>query len=127
MHFFCSTLNNALMSNFSFVDLRFKKKYIFILNELVRLNLIKSFIFNKNNIRVFLRYFENKPMFKLFCFFKSGNKVFMRNSNINKLEKKNGYFLDFFFSNSNFFTEKDILLLKKIGGVFVLRIKFFFI
>lgn len=127
MHFFCSSLNNALSSNFSFVDIRFKKKYIFVLNEFVRLNLIKSFIFSKNNIRIFLRYYDNKPLFKLICFLKKGNKMHIRNSGISDLSKKKGYFLDFFFSNSFFFTEKDILLLKNVGGVFVLRVKFFFL
>jgi hypothetical protein len=125
MHLFCNKINNALEKNFIFVDLCFKKKYIYILNELLRLNLIKSFFFNKNKIRVYFRYYNNKSIFFLNCKIKSS---YVKNVNFKFIEKKFKYensFLDFFFSSKLSLNEKNLLFLKGVGGVYVLRTVFF--
>jgi hypothetical protein len=125
MHFFCNKINNALNKNFIFIDLCFKKKYIYILNELLRLNLIKSFFFNKNKIRIYFRYYNNKSIFFLNCKISSS---YIKNYNYNFIKKKVKYensFLDFFFSSNFSLKEKNLLFFKGIGGVYVLRTFFF--
>ena len=125
MHLFCNKINNALIKNFIFVDICFKKKYIYILNELLRLNLIKSFFFNKNKIRIYFRYYNNKSIFFLNCKMTSS---YVKNVNFKFIEKKFKFensFLDFFFSSKLSLNEKNLLFLKSIGGIYVLRTVFF--
>jgi len=123
MNLFCSQINNALKQNFIFVDIRFKKKYIYILNELVRLNLIKNFNYNKYYIKVYLRYYENKPMFFIKSVTTQGNKVYLNYNKVKGLYKNNGVDLDIFSSNIGLFSEKNILFLKNIGGLYSVKVK----
>jgi hypothetical protein len=124
MHLFCSQINNSLNNNFLFVDLRFKKKYIYILKELLRLNLIKSFSFNKNIIRIYFRYFKSKSIFFLNCKMTSSYiENFSNKKIIKKIKNENG-FLDFFFSSKISFNEKNLLFFKGSGGIYALRVFF---
>jgi hypothetical protein len=125
MHIFCNKINNALNNKFVFIDLRFKKKYIYVLNELVRLNLIKSFFLKKDFIRIYFRYYSNKSIFFLTCEFLSSNLKNVSKKFIEKKIKNENGSLYFFFSSKLSLNEKNLLFLKGIGGVFALRVNFF--
>lgn len=101
-----------------------KKKYLFILNELLKLNLIKSFSYDKKIIRVYFRYFKNKPVFFLHCKISSGKKLNFGYNKIINLNKNENTFIDIFSSNSSSFSDKNILFFKGSGGIYILRIDF---
>ena len=124
MNLFCSQINNALCKNFIFIDVRFKKKYLFILNELLKLNLIKSFSYDKKIIRVYFRYFKNKPVFFLYCKISSGKKINFGYNKIINLKKNENTFIDIFSSNACSFSDKNILFFKGSGGIYILKINF---
>lgn len=114
-------LNIGYMTNSLVVKVVFKKKYLFVLEKLLKINCIDSFTFDKNFIFIKLRYYKNKPLFFFSVRSKAGNKVYK------KISK------DFFhFSHSQFslfFTNKGLLTLqeaifKNVGGEHVADIFF---
>lgn len=123
MNIFCSQINNALSQNFSFIDIRFKKKYIYLLNELVNLNLIKFYNFNKRYIRIYFRYYKNKPIFFLDCKLTSGKKSYLSFKKIQNIYNNGSDSISIFSSSISFFSEKDILYLRENGGLFIMKIK----
>jgi len=128
MHIFCNKINVALKQNFIFLDLCFKKKYIDILYKLLEFNLIKSFNFNKKIIRIFFRYYNNKPVFFLDCEVFSSCKKFYKLQKIKKIYKNENDFIDFYSTNSNIssISCKRFMLLKNIGGLKILKINLLF-
>lgn len=114
-------INVGYMTNSLIVKVKFKKKYFFILEKLLKLNCIDSFTFNKNFIFIKLRYFQNKPLFFFLIKSTNGNKIF------NKFFKniKNSYSsnLSLFFTDKGFLTLEETFF-KKIGGEFVVDILF---
>ncbi len=125
MYIFCNKINNALKQNFIFLDLCFKKKYIDVLYQLLNLNLIKSFNFNKRFIRIFFRYSNNKPIFSINCEVLPSRKKFFK---IKKIYKKEVSSIDLFSTSSNIssVTTKDFLILKNIGGLKIIKINLLF-
>jgi len=121
MYIFCNKINNALKQNFIFLDLCFKKKYIDVLNQLLILNLIKSFNFNKKYIRIFFRYYKNKPLFFIKCEVFSSEKKFFK---INKIHNKEISSIDIFSTSNNIssINSKDFLILKNVGGLKIIKI-----
>lgn len=122
MNIFCNQINNALNQNFSYIDIKFKKKYIYILNELLKLNLIKIFNFNKKYIRIYFRYYQNKPIFFLESKITFSKKSFL---SLNKIKNlcNNYSSLDIFSSNGENFCEKNIIYFKEKGGLYIMKIK----
>ena len=59
-----NVLNIGYITNSSEVKVIFKKKYIFVLEKLLKINCIKSYTFDKNFIHISLRYYNNKPLFE---------------------------------------------------------------
>jgi hypothetical protein len=114
-------INVGYMTNSLIVKVKFKKKYFFILEKLLKLNCIDSFTFNNNFIFIKLRYFQNKPLFFFLIKSTTGNKIFKKFfKNI-----KNSYSSNL----SLFFTDKGLLTLEetffnKIGGEFIVDILF---
>lgn len=84
MNNLCSIINNAYSSNFRKVILCFKKQYVYVLNKLVQANLILNYKIFKNSIEVNLKYFYNKPLFKLILVSKGIEKKIIH---INLLKK----------------------------------------
>jgi hypothetical protein len=124
MYIFCNQINNALNQNFLFVDIKFKKKYIHILNELLKLNLIKFYNFNKKFIRIYFRYYKNRSIFFLDCKITYGKKNFLSFNKIKFLYNNyNDNSLDIFSSSIGNFCEKNILYLNEKGGLYILKIK----
>jgi hypothetical protein len=124
MNIFCNQINNALNKNFSFIDIYFRKKYIYILNELLNLNLIKFFNFNKKYIRIYFRYYKNKSIFFLDCKTTFGKKCFLSFNKIKNLyNNKKDISLDIFSSSNCNFSEKSTLYFKENGGLYILKIK----
>lgn len=116
-----NVLNVGYMTNASNVKIVFKKKYIFILEKLLKINCIHSFTFDENFIFIKLRYYKNKPLFFFLMKSKGGNRIFKK------------FFKNFGFTNysnlSLFFTDKGLLTMeetffKKVGGEHVVDILF---
>lgn len=121
MEFLFNSLNMGYMTNSFVVKVIFKKKYLTVLEKLLRLNCINGYSIENNFIKIKLRYFRNKPLFFFDIKSKKGNKIY-----------KNFYsiFLNAYILNSSlFFTNKGLLTLeevrfKKIGGEHLVDILF---
>lgn len=66
MNILCSCLNNAMSKNFIFFDIPKKAKFLDIIILLKKFNCINNFFIFQKYIRVFFRYYNNKPI----CFLK---------------------------------------------------------
>lgn len=116
-----NNINMGYMTNTFQIKVVFKKKYIFVLEKLLKLNCINSFTFDKNFILINLRYFQNKPLFFFLMKSKSGNKLYKKFvSNLNSSYSSN---------ISLFFTDKGLLTLeesffKNVGGEHLVDILF---
>lgn len=118
-----NVLNIGYITNSSEVKVIFKKKYIFVLEKLLKINCIKSYTFDKNFIHISLRYYNNKPLFFFLIKSKSGNKIY-RSFLKNIIHSK-----QVSTSLSLFFTDKGLLTLqetffKKVGGEHIVDILF---
>lgn len=122
MHLLCSSINNAMSKNFIFVDVNKKKKYIEILVLLKNYNCINNFVIFKNYIRVFLRYFNNKPIFFLKLISTSSYNKFFSYECVKKVYKNINYNL--YFTNKGTFCNEKCLWFKS-GGKLILQISFF--
>lgn len=71
-------LNMGYMTNSLEVKIPFKKKYIFILEKLLKINCIQSFTFDETFVFVKLRYYKNKPLFFFLMKSKGGNKQYKK-------------------------------------------------
>jgi hypothetical protein len=116
-------LNMGYLTNACQVKVCFKKKYIFILEKLLKINCIKSYTFDKNFIYIGLRYYKNKPLFFFLIKSKSGNKMYK------KFFKNVEYSKQIVSNLSLFFTDKGLLtlqetFLKKVGGEHIVDILF---
>ena len=58
-----NALNIGYITNSSEVKVVFNKKFILILEKLLKINCIESFTFDENFIFIKLRYYKNKPLF----------------------------------------------------------------
>jgi hypothetical protein len=122
MHKLCNQINIAQKKNYIFLDIKYKKKYIYILNVLLKMNLIKNFSFNKNFIRINLRYFKNRSIFYLTCKQTSSKNDYFKLNNIEKDIKNKNDFIDIYSCSLFGYNEKNILFLKGTGGLLVLKI-----
>jgi ribosomal protein S8 len=116
-----NSLNLGYITNTSVVKISLKKKYILILEKLLRLNCINGYSIEANFVFVKLRYFQNKPLFFFSMKSKNGNKIY---------KKKTSFHSNFCITNlSLFFTSKGLLtkeeaVFKNVGGEFLVDILF---
>lgn len=114
-------INIGYLTNMAEVKVVFKKKYIFILEKLLKINCIKSYTFEKDFIFIKLRYYKNKPLFFFLIKSRGGNKIYK--SFFKNLKGSH-------YSNlSLFFTDKGLLTLEesffnKVGGEHIVDILF---
>ena len=106
MHILCNFINNALLKKFFYVDIPFKFKYFQILCLLKDLNCINNFYIFENSIRIFLRYFNNKPVFFLKLLLKSSSMKFISYRKINSLCSKDN--ISIFFTNQGVLSNEKI-------------------
>lgn len=116
-----NVLNMGYITNSSNVKIVFKKKYIFILEKLLRINCIQGFTFDENFIFIKLRYYKNKPLFFFLMKSKGGNKIYKKFLKTFKPSQHSNL--------SIFFTDKGLLTLeetffKKVGGEHLVDILF---
>jgi ribosomal protein S8 len=116
-----NVLNIGYMTNAQKVKVVFKKKYIFILEKLLKINCIQGFTFDENFIFIKLRYYKNKPLFFFLMKSKSGNKIYK--NFIKKLDSAYHLNLSLFFTDKGLLTIEETFL-KKVGGEFVVDILF---
>lgn len=117
-----NAINMGYITNSSEVKVVFKKKFIFVLEKLLKINCIKSFTFDENFIFIDLRYYKNKPLFFFLVKSKRGNKMY-------KGFSKNVDYSKQIANLSLFFTDKGLLttqetFFKKVGGEHIVDIIF---
>lgn len=117
-----NAINMGYNTNTSQIKVIFKKKYVFVLEKLLKLNCINFYTIDNNFIIINLRYFQNKPLFYFLSKSRGGNKIY-KNSD---LELKN---LNYSINISLFFTDKGLLtneeaFFKKVGGEHIVDILF---
>jgi ribosomal protein S8 len=124
MHKFCTIINNGYSSNFKTVNVPLVKKYLFILKKLVQYNCIKNYkIFKeKNLIEINLKYYNNKPLFRLFIQATNSNKNYHKFFEIHKKINQKGFQLMLFSTNIGFLTSEEIYI-KNLGGNKFLMLK----
>jgi len=71
-----NVLNMGYITNAAMVRVNFKKKYIFVLEKLLKINCIHCYTFDKKFIFIKLRYYKNKPLFFFSIRSKGGNKIY---------------------------------------------------
>ena len=115
-------LNMGYITNASEVKVPFKKKYIFILEKLLKINCIKSYTFDKNSILIKLRYYRNKPLFFFSMKSKSGNKIY-KSFFKNTEQVHQASVLSLFFTDKGLLTLQETIF-NRIGGEHVVDILF---
>lgn len=116
-----NVLNVGYLTNSQNVKVTFKKKYIFILEKLLKINCIQSYTFNDGIIFVKLRYYKNKPLFFFLMRSKSGNKMYK--SFFKNLKYQHHLNLSLFFTNKGLLTLEEAFF-NKVGGEHVVDILF---
>lgn len=125
MEHFCCVLNNALERHFAYTYLPFKVKYYRALVFLQNLNCISGFNIQGTTIKVFLRYVNNMPLFRLQLFSSSGGRMFIRNSYL-KNTKNESFDCVRTFSSSKFgYSVIDPLLFFGLGGELAFSVCYF--
>jgi len=116
-----NTLNVGYMTNAPEVKIVFKKKYLFILEKLLKINCIHSYAFDKHYIFIKLRYYNNKPLFFFSIQSKSGNRIYRKMfKDFNHLDHSH---LSLFFTNKGLLTLQEIIF-NGVGGEHVVDIFF---
>ncbi len=116
-----SEINNCYNLKYSEALVKYKKKYLGILNKLSKLNLIKYYKIKKNYIHIYLKYWQNKPLF----IFK--NYYFKSNLKFTKLNQLKINFiinssLKLYSTSLGILTFEEMIL-KKLGGKLLVEIK----
>lgn len=116
-----SEINNCYNLKYSEALVKYKKKYLGILNKLSKLNLIKYYKIKKNYIHIYLKYWQNKPLF----IFK--NYYFKSNLKFTKLNQLKINFiinssLKLYSTSVGILTFEEMIL-KKLGGKLLVEIK----
>lgn len=118
-------IENASLQKKSQVIVFKNKLVILVLYFLYKEGYINGFsILNTTQIVVFLKYVENKPMFKKFkIFLKPGRKTYMKWNEITKYYKNNmNISSKFVLSTSNGIMNLTQSYMKKFGGLLLFKI-----
>ena len=117
-----NALNIGYITNSSEVKVVFNKKFILILEKLLKINCIESFTFDENFIFIKLRYYKNKPLFFFLIKSKRGNKIykdFCKNVDYSKQISN----ISLFFTDKGLLTTQESFF-KKVGGEHIVDIVF---
>jgi len=109
------------MTNTSIVKISLKKKYILVLEKLLKLNCINGYSINGNFVFVKLRYFQNKPLFFFSMKSKSGNKIYKKYSSL--YSSFCTINLSLFFTSKGLLTKEEAIF-KNVGGEYLVDILF---
>lgn len=117
-------VNIGYSINSLFVKVPFKKKYIYILEKLLKINCIASYNIKKDYIIITLRYYKNKPLFNFLIVSSGGNKVYKKCiiKDKNNLKFSNST-LSLFFTSYGLLTQEEIFY-KNTGGEHLVDIVF---
>lgn len=113
-------INVGYMNNSSEVKVIFKKKYLFVLEKLLKINCIHSYTLDENFIFIKLRYYKNKPLFFFLVRSKPGNKIYKKFKDF--FDFDHSYF-SLFFTNRGLLTSQEIIF-NNVGGEHVVDIFF---
>lgn len=122
MHKLFSEINNCYNLKYTEASVKYKKKYIGILNKMNKLNLIKYYKIKNNYIYIYLRYLNNKPLFVLRNYYASSNFKYLKLKclKVNFNFKSN---LKLYSTNEGVFT-LDEMIIKNLGGKLLVDILF---
>ena len=111
-----NALNIGYITNSSEVKVVFNKKFILILEKLLKINCIESFTFDENFIFIKLRYYKNKPLFFFLIKSKRGNKIykdFCKNVDYSKQISN----ISLFFTDKGLLTTQESFLKKLVVNI----------
>lgn len=116
-----SEINNCYNLKYSEAVVKYKKKYLGVLNKLSKLNLIKYYKIKSNYIHVYLKYWYNKPLFVLKNYYFKSNIKFLKLKQL----KKNFIIsssLKLYSTSLGVLTLEEMIL-KNLGGKLLVDIK----
>lgn len=123
MHKLCSTINNGYSSNYKTVKVLFKKKYIYVLDKLLKYNCINFYKVSNDSIEINLKYYNNKPIFRLKLNSTNSNKQYFKLYHIKTKVKMKNNNLNVYSTNKGFLLNDEILY-KNVGGNFLIKVEF---
>ena len=117
-----NVINMGYNTNVNEVKVVFKKKYVLILQKLLQLNCVDSYTFEKNLIKIKLRYFQNKPLFFFLIKSRGGNKIY-KNFFFDKKKFNYAINISLLFTDKGLLTSEEAFF-KKVGGEYIVDILF---
>ena len=122
MHKLFSEINNCYNLRYFEASVKYKKKYIGILNKLDQFNLIKSYKIKNNYIYIYLKYLNNKPLFILKNYFSPSNFKYMKLKYL-KINYTVNNSLRLYSTTLGILTFEEMVL-KNLGGKLLVDIQF---
>ena len=122
MHKLFSEINNCYNLRYSEASVKYKKKYIGILNKMDKLNLIKYYKIKNNYIYIYLRYLNNKPLFIFKNYYSSSNFKYLKLKSL-KVNFTLTNSLKLYTTNNGILTF-DEMVIKNVGGKLLVDIQF---
>ena len=123
MHKLFSEINNCYNLRYEEASVKYKKKYIGILNKMDKLNLIKYYKIKNNYIYIYLRYLNNKPLFIFKNYYTSSNFRYLKLKYLKvNFTLTNSLKL---YSTTDGILTFDEMVIKNIGGKLLVDIQFY--
>lgn len=117
-----SEINNCYNLKYYEASIKYKKKYIDILNKMDQLNLIKYYKIKNNYIHIYLKYLNNKPLFLFKNFYLRSNFKFFKLKYL-KIHYTFTNSLKLYSTTSGILTF-DEMVIKNLGGKLLVDIQF---
>ena len=121
MGLFFSEINNCYNLRYAEACIKYKKIYVILLKKLMEFNLIKNYKIIKNNIYIYLRYYNNKPIFFFKHYYHKSNFKYYT---IDKIRKKYRKSFNLYFTSLGILTFEEMII-KNVGGKLLVSIDFY--
>lgn len=122
MHKLFSEINNCYNLRYMEASVKYKKKYIGILNKMDKLNLIKSYKIKNKYIYIYLKYLNNKPLFIFKNYFSASNFKYLKLHYL-KINYTLTNSLKLYTTTLGILTFEEMVL-KNLGGKLLVDIQF---
>nr|QFQ52421.1 hypothetical protein [Paramoeba aparasomata] len=117
-----SEINNCYNLKYLEASVLYKKKYLGILNKFAKLNLIKYYTIKDKYIYIYLRYWQNKPLFVLQNYYFKSNLHYLKLKFL-KINFIINQSLRLYSTSEGILTWEEMVL-KNVGGKLLVNIKF---
>lgn len=119
-----TAINNGYSFNFRSVEVQFKKKYFTLLTKLLKSNCILFFtVLNSQTIKIGLKYYNNKPLFKITICSTNANKKYLKMYQLQRVRKFQSFNLQIFSTSFGLFNIDEVLYYHT-GGNYLLKFEF---